>query len=64
MLFTDILPQTKCPFHLSLGVTKTVINSLLFSYGQINCNFISVSISVCLQCFDAVGWAAGRASGL
>ena len=21
-------------------------------------------IIVCLQCFDAVGWAAGRASGL
>ena len=25
----------------------------------------SVSVScLCLQCFDAVGWAAGRASGL
>jgi len=23
-----------------------------------------VSIVICLQCFDAVGWAAGRASGL
>jgi len=23
-----------------------------------------ISIIVCLQCFDAVGWAAGRASGL
>jgi len=22
------------------------------------------SLSLCLQCFDAVGWAAGRASGL
>ena len=22
-----------------------------------------VSIVICLQCFDAVGWAAGRASG-
>ena len=21
-------------------------------------------VCVCLQCFDAVGWAAGRASGL
>jgi len=21
-------------------------------------------IIICLQCFDAVGWAAGRASGL
>ena len=23
-----------------------------------------VCVCVCLQCFDAVGWAAGRASGL
>ena len=23
-----------------------------------------VSMCLCLQCFDAVGWAAGRASGL
>jgi len=23
-----------------------------------------VSFSLCLQCFDAVGWVAGRASGL
>jgi len=23
-----------------------------------------VSGIICLQCFDAVGWAAGRASGL
>jgi len=25
---------------------------------------LCVSVCVCLQCFDAVGWAAGRASGL
>ena len=25
---------------------------------------ISVFSALCLQCFDAVGWAAGRASGL
>jgi len=24
----------------------------------------SSSVVYCLQCFDAVGWAAGRASGL
>jgi len=23
-----------------------------------------VAVALCLQCFDAVGWAAGRASGL
>ena len=26
--------------------------------------FIIIGDNVCLQCFDAVGWAAGRASGL
>ena len=25
---------------------------------------IIFAFSACLQCFDAVGWAAGRASGL
>jgi len=25
---------------------------------------ISISLQLCLQCFDAVGWAAGRASSL
>jgi len=25
---------------------------------------IITTITLCLQCFDAVGWAAGRASGL
>jgi len=25
---------------------------------------IIMSSEICLQCFDAVGWAAGRASGL
>ena len=26
--------------------------------------YIAIVIYICLQCFDAVGWAAGRASGL
>jgi len=26
--------------------------------------FVTVTSAQCLQCFDAVGWAAGRASGL
>jgi len=33
-------------------------------FGKIPGNFPSFPISFCLQCFDAVGWAAGRASGL
>jgi len=34
--------------------TKTAVNFLP----------VLVLVKVCLQCFDAVGWAAGRASGL
>jgi len=29
-----------------------------------NADFDFMPYTVCLQCFDAVGWAAGRASGL
>ena len=28
------------------------------------CNFLLTSVALCLQCFDTVGWTAGRASGL
>ena len=50
-------------FHrLQPAVLQCVICSL------VNCGrvfFIPVlDIRLCLQCFDAVGWAAGRASGL
>jgi len=27
------------------------------------CNFVFTALLDCLQCFDAIGWAAGRASG-
>ena len=26
--------------------------------------YLTIYRTICLQCFDAVGWAAGRASGL
>jgi len=37
----------------------------LFIYTEYNV-YISdfIFLTVCLHCFDAVGWAAGRASGL
>jgi len=35
------------------------VNQFLF-----NINNLELPFAVCLQCFDAVGWAAGRASGL
>jgi len=35
--------------------------SVYYYYYYYDCNNIT---TVCLQCFDDVGWAAGRASGL
>jgi len=28
------------------------------------CSLFLLTVIICVQCFDAVGWAAGRASGL
>jgi len=43
-----------------------VVASLDVSYIKpLCCNIFLISFrQICLQCFDAVGWAAGRASGL
>ena len=38
---------------------------IVFHFNSIHYVFASIcSFVFCLQCFDAVGWAAGRASGL
>jgi len=34
--------------------------SIIFCVGY---HFVKLFLPCCLQCFDAVGWAAGRASG-
>jgi len=31
---------------------------------QLSQSFCSISLFLCHQCFDTIGWAAGRASGL
>ena len=33
-------------------------------YDEVHSKFARIGLQQCLQCFDAVGWAAGRASGL
>jgi len=46
---------------------KDVGYGALFKIRQISSNKklpVILCFSVCLQCLDAVGWAAGRASGL
>ena len=40
---------TRATYHITLLLTT---------------NYYAVYILYCLQCFDAIGWAAGRASGL
>jgi len=53
--------------HLTGGVVKCVTFSCqIFSLFNVPKIIIigQFLTKVCLQCFDAVGWAAGRASGL
>ena len=49
------------------GITSSIklINARLKGFGYWPANkILLLRIYWCLQCFDAVGWAAGRASGL
>ena len=48
---------------LNLWVT---LNDILWKFQYISTGWLSYELTrlTCLQCFDAVGWAAGRASGL
>jgi len=59
---------------LCSGITPALVNLLKREPSGNNCSrcftgwilflLLSHQDSPCLQCFDAVGWAAGRASGL
>jgi len=50
----------------TVSATTAVITSMLLQTVSRPLLFIHLTQSetLCLQCFDAVGWAAGRASGL
>ena len=52
-------------YDLNIYETQTCLTDQLMqkSAKLYMCVFLTVLFS-CLQCFDAVGWAAGRASGL
>ena len=57
------LPLTiSCSSKIQIGFT-CLVPAHLGSPGQWAIKQVCVS-DVCLQCFDAVGWVAGRASGL
>jgi len=41
------------------------VSTLLFGHDPLSVNNVNVaSVVECLECFDAVGWASGRACGL
>ena len=54
---------TEQSLHSLAAVLKTPSSSAL-QVGSPVGDGIRVSFLLCLQCFDAVGWAAGRASSL
>jgi len=45
-----------CTIDLLLFIATKVVSKKSYD--------VTVCAKICLQCFDAVGWAAGRASGL
>jgi len=49
-----------------IGFTVSFLQNQLQmdSAKNITPELVSRTFTLCLQCFDAVGWAAGRASGL
>jgi len=67
LMWWSSLQLTECKLLCQLSCSS--VSSL--SLTSMNCSFtqwaeISPTVSkiLCLQCFDAVGWSAGRASGL
>ena len=48
----------------SLCLRMNLLRLMLSEHSCFSKLFQSVGNMLCLQCFDAVGWVAGRASGL
>jgi len=61
----DTLPQA-CEQVIGdlAGSTSTAASHLLARPTVCSLTYIIYFFLFCLQCFDAVGWAAGRTSGL
>jgi len=49
--------------HVAVRKADCVMTHLLLAKGATTDAFYRAMLCICLQCFDAVGWAAGRASG-
>jgi len=50
--------------YVRLIVLLTCADIFMMMSSVIQCAFLLYSFNICCQCFDTVGWAAGRASGL
>jgi len=59
--FSDISKKLPCDFARFVAAIKQTSLSFIISLLPL---VVAVDTIICLQCFDAVGWAAGRASGL
>jgi len=48
-----------------MSLFMLTVSTLLFGHDPLSVNNVNVaSVVECLECFDAVGWASGRACGL
>jgi len=51
--------------QLNFATVVVAVLHTMQNVAQYQCIFLHcIESHLCLQCFDAVGWAAGRASGL
>jgi len=58
------LPLTvSCFSKIKIGFTFLVLADPGSRGQNLNLTLVFLCCSTCLQCFDTVGWAAGRASG-
>ena len=60
----DCTPTCISPGKLKFADSVVPLHPPFLSESKVYSLPYTVAVIFCLQCFDAVGWAAGRASGL
>ena len=64
VLALTMSPSCAVAFLVCLSKTGPVVKLVDQQSSSPAVIIIIIIVIICLQCFDAVGWAAGRASGL
>ena len=64
VLALTMSPSCAVAFLVCLSKTGPVVKLVDQQSSSPAVIIIIIVVIICLQCFDAVGWAAGRASGL